>query len=159
MRFTYQNLKSCNPQIRNKKHKNQNARFIDEKLKAQSLMFFVLSFFMWFARFQILICEPQSIWRKLLVLSWLYTVTNKVHESFCCIKIMTLSFLVHDFILFFGITMYYIYWDSLRDKRNGISFWVSPRKWHFFWKWQWFFFVKRFQSFRGNNATVFVSRA
>ena len=27
---------------------------------------------MWFARFQILIGEPQSIWRKLLVLSWLY---------------------------------------------------------------------------------------
>jgi hypothetical protein len=26
-------------------------------------------FFMWFARFQILINEPQSIWRKLLVLS------------------------------------------------------------------------------------------
>ena len=24
---------------------------------------------MWFARFQILICEPLSIWRKLLVLS------------------------------------------------------------------------------------------
>ena len=29
-------------------------------------------FFMWFARFQILVCEPQCIWRKLLVLSWLY---------------------------------------------------------------------------------------
>ena len=28
--------------------------------------------FMWFARFQILISEPQSIWCKLLVLSWLY---------------------------------------------------------------------------------------
>ena len=27
---------------------------------------------MGFARFQILICEPQSIWCKLLVLSWLY---------------------------------------------------------------------------------------
>ena len=27
---------------------------------------------MWFARFQILICEPQSTRRKLLVLSWLY---------------------------------------------------------------------------------------
>ena len=36
-------------QTTNKKQKNitnQNARFIDEKLKAQSLMFFVLSFFM-----------------------------------------------------------------------------------------------------------------
>ena len=27
---------------------------------------------MWFVRFQILICEPQSFWHKLLVLSWLY---------------------------------------------------------------------------------------
>ena len=32
---------------------------------------------MWFARFQILICEPQSIWRKLLVLSWLYVYWQK----------------------------------------------------------------------------------
>ena len=32
-------------------------------------------FFMWIARFQILISEPQSIWRKLLVLSWLYIHT------------------------------------------------------------------------------------
>ena len=29
---------------------------------------------MWFARFQILICEPQSIWCKLLVLSQLYLI-------------------------------------------------------------------------------------
>ena len=29
-------------------------------------------FFMWFARFQILIFEPQSIRHKLLLLSWLY---------------------------------------------------------------------------------------
>ena len=34
---------------------------------------FLLYFFMWFAGFQILICEPQSNWRKLLVLSWLYS--------------------------------------------------------------------------------------
>ena len=33
---------------------------------------FLLCFFMGFSRFQILISEPQSIWRKLLVLSWLY---------------------------------------------------------------------------------------
>ena len=43
LRFTYQNLKSCKPyEKQNKKH--QNARFIDEKLKTKSLMFFV-SFF------------------------------------------------------------------------------------------------------------------
>ena len=29
-------------------------------------------FFLWFARFQILISEPHSIFRKLLALSWLY---------------------------------------------------------------------------------------
>ena len=52
--------------------KHQNVRPIDEKLKTKSLMFFVsFFFFMWFARFLILTCEPQSIWRKLLVLSWL----------------------------------------------------------------------------------------
>ena len=32
---------------------------------------------MWFARSQILICEPQSIWRKLLLLSWLYLTSSK----------------------------------------------------------------------------------
>ena len=56
----------------NKKH--QNARYIGEELKTKSLMFFVSFFFIWFARFQILICEPQSILRKLLVLSWLYLI-------------------------------------------------------------------------------------
>ena len=53
-------------------------------------------FFMWFARFNILICEPQSIWCKLLVLSWLYTENlfrtdqNKRQvswKSFCRFKI------------------------------------------------------------------------
>ena len=32
----------------------------------------MLVVFMWFARFQILLCEPQSIWRKLHILNWLY---------------------------------------------------------------------------------------
>jgi hypothetical protein len=50
-----------------------NAKSIGEKLKTKCLMFFVPCFnFMWFARFQILICGPKSIWRKLLVLSLLY---------------------------------------------------------------------------------------
>ena len=55
------------------------------------------SFFMWFARFQILIGEPQSIWRKLFVLSWLYQYgfifSFKIHmlllifvSSFCVIE-------------------------------------------------------------------------
>ena len=33
--------------------------------------------FILFERFQILICEPQTIWRKLLVLSWLTKTTLK----------------------------------------------------------------------------------
>ena len=37
--------------------------------------FFLFCFFMCFARFQILICEPQSIWRKVLVQSLLYPRT------------------------------------------------------------------------------------
>ena len=37
----------------------------------KSLVFFVSFFFMWFARFQILLCEPQSIWCNLLELSYL----------------------------------------------------------------------------------------
>ena len=55
--------------------KHLNARFIDEKWKTKSLMFVVL-FFMWFARFQILRCEPQRICCKLLVLSWLYKMVE-----------------------------------------------------------------------------------
>ena len=34
-----------------------------------AFLYFLFCFFPWFARFQILLCEPQSIWRKLLVLS------------------------------------------------------------------------------------------
>ena len=33
--------------------------------------YFLCCCFMWFAEFQILISKPKSIWRKLLVLSWL----------------------------------------------------------------------------------------
>ena len=70
----------------NKKH--QNARFIDEKMKTKSLMFFVS---IWFARFQILKWDPQSVLRKLLVLSWLYQLVElssqwpipKIKKSFC----------------------------------------------------------------------------
>ena len=56
----------------NKEH--QNARFINEKLKTKSLMFFVSFFSCDLQDFQILIREPQSVGRKLLVLSWLYTI-------------------------------------------------------------------------------------
>ena len=60
-------------QMKKQNKKHQNARSIDEKLKTDVLCFI---FFIWFARFQILICEPQSILRKLLVLST-YTLIRK----------------------------------------------------------------------------------
>ena len=34
--------------------------------------------FMWFARLQILTSEPQSIWRKLLVLNWSFHLCEKL---------------------------------------------------------------------------------
>ena len=40
----YYNLKSCKPHKKKQKKKHQNARFIDEKLKTKSLMFFVTFF-------------------------------------------------------------------------------------------------------------------
>ena len=43
--FTYCNLKSRKPHEQQNK-KQRNARFIDEKLKTKSLMFFVSFFFM-----------------------------------------------------------------------------------------------------------------
>ena len=65
---------------KNKTKKHQNTKSIAEKLKTKSLgsSFY---FFMWFARFQVLICEPQSIWRKLLLLSWLYIKHSKAFPS------------------------------------------------------------------------------
>ena len=54
----------------NKKHQTLSFQFFTNRFGI--LMFFVC-FFMWFARFQILISEPKSIWRKLLVLRWLYS--------------------------------------------------------------------------------------
>ena len=64
----------------NKKH--QNAKSIGEKLKTKGVCVLCFIFFMWFATFQILICEPQSIW--LLVLSWLYkleTALKRFHKQ------------------------------------------------------------------------------
>ena len=70
-------MKSC------KSHENnetKNIRLLVFSFSSINLAFwcFLFCFFMWFARFQILICEPQSIWSKLLVLSWLYK--NEVRE-------------------------------------------------------------------------------
>ena len=56
------------------KNQTKNIRLLVFSFSSILLAFwcFLFCFFMWFARFKILICEPQSIWCKLLVLSWLY---------------------------------------------------------------------------------------
>jgi len=110
----------------NKKH--QNARFIDEKLKNKSLMFFV-SIFMWFARFQILICEPQSIWHKLLVLSWLYAV---------CFNLLKTDFVLKQPILL----VFQNKQTKFREKKNwefvvlGLVVWSDEQHTcsHMYWK-------------------------
>ena len=57
-----------------KKNETKNIRLLVLSFSLINLAFwcFLFCFFMWFARFQILISETQSIWHKLLVLSWLY---------------------------------------------------------------------------------------
>ena len=56
------------------RNETKNIRLLVFSFWSINLAFWCFLFcsFMWFARFQILICEPQSIWRKVLVLSWLY---------------------------------------------------------------------------------------
>ena len=62
LRFTYENLKSCKNTWKkwNKEHQTLTFQFFTNRFSI-----------LMFARFQIFISEPQSIWRKLLVLSWL----------------------------------------------------------------------------------------
>ena len=52
---------------------NQGHQILSFQFFADRFWCFLFCFFMWFASFQILISEPQSIWQKLLVLSWLYS--------------------------------------------------------------------------------------
>ena len=68
LRFTYLNLKSFKP----KKQKKEIQILDWWKTESKGSDVLWLIFIMWFARFQILIFEPQIIWHKLLVLSWLY---------------------------------------------------------------------------------------
>ena len=56
----------------NKEHKTLSFQFFTNRFSVLMFWCFLFCFFMWFAPFQILIIEPQSIWHKLLVLSWLY---------------------------------------------------------------------------------------
>jgi hypothetical protein len=55
------------------KNKTKNIKMLNLLMKKWKLRVWcsVFHFFMWFARFQISICEPQTIWCKLLALSWL----------------------------------------------------------------------------------------
>ena len=71
--FTYQNLKSCKS---HEKNETKNIRLLIFNFSP----FWCFLFFMGFVRFQILISEPQSIWRKHLVLIWLYQKSH--HLSF-----------------------------------------------------------------------------
>ena len=75
LQFIYENLKSCKS---HEKNETKNIRPLVFSFSPIDLAFwcFLFCFFMWFARFQILINEPQSIWSKLLVLSWLYQPLN-----------------------------------------------------------------------------------
>ena len=52
------------------KNKTKNIYWWKTEKSGSDVLCFI--FVMWFAIFQILICEPQSIMRKLLILSWLY---------------------------------------------------------------------------------------
>ena len=69
-------------------------------------------FFVWFAKFQILLCEPQSIWHKLLALSWHYklivwncpywSVALKEHIEFRKEELTMENHLFLIFIIFSG---------------------------------------------------------
>ena len=65
------------------KNKTKNIKMLDLLVKNWKLRVWCslfTFFFMWFARFQILICELQNIWRKLIVLSLLYHLnTHTAH--------------------------------------------------------------------------------
>ena len=58
----------------NKEHQTLSFQFFINK---SSILMFLFCFFVWFARFQILSSEPESIWLKLLVLSCFYSVKRK----------------------------------------------------------------------------------
>ena len=74
------------PQITWKNRKN-HIKTLDLFMKNWKLWVWcsLLHFFVWFVRFQILICEPQSICLMLLVLSWLYHAELLIpHYSVVC---------------------------------------------------------------------------
>ena len=85
----------------------QNIKSIDQKLKTKSLMLFV-SFF---SRPQILICELQSIWHKLLVLSWLYPIFDLKPPNLHTYSHQLLGFTIvsrQDAIMRFNVVLFII---------------------------------------------------
>ena len=66
----------------NKEHQTLSFQFFINK--SSILMLFVL-FFMWFARFHILICEPQSIWANFLYWvapTWSGSLTQSIYLAY-----------------------------------------------------------------------------
>ena len=88
LRLTYWNSKSCKS---NEKNEANDIRLLFFSFSSINLGFWccLFCFSMWFARFQILICQPQSIWRKLLALSWLYLPLGS--QQLTAAKYMSLS--------------------------------------------------------------------
>ena len=95
---------------------------IDENWKLR-VWYSLFHFFMWFARFQILVFEPKSIWRKLLVLSWLYKlettkqalkrfhkqIKKKIFKSrFGSVSWKLRSWNIYQTASFLGSLLYYI---------------------------------------------------
>ena len=120
---------------------NKNIRLLVFSFSAINLAFwcFLFCFFMWFARFQSLICEPQTIWRKLLVLSWLYYLSNKRNhcvqwtevENFRPIPILKFSkhltskksvYLKYYYNLFFVWKCLEVIWKRFHSFRNMLIF-------------------------------------
>ena len=78
----------------NKEHQTFSFQFF---INRSSIWCFLFCFFMWFTRFQILISEPQCIWRKLLVLSWLYLIFYPFLRNFTA----HIAILVGHFLLLY----------------------------------------------------------
>ena len=66
---------------------------IGEKLKTNGYVLLFI-YIMWLGIFQILICEPQSIWHKLLALSWLY-----LHIYIFLLFVYRTYFCAHDLFM------------------------------------------------------------
>ena len=98
------------------KNKTKSIKMLDLLMKNWKLRVwcFLFHFFMRFAWFQILICEPQSIWRKLLALSWLYFVNGLGYSNFhfkFWFKIKPLNLCLHLFT-YISEKKYVLTWNT-----------------------------------------------